>query len=643
MRIDQLPVASSITNNDTLPVNVSGTSQQLSIGSLTNAIRDNVYGAPLTASTSSAMTDQTKVYVYTGTTGGGYTNGHWYYYNGSAWTDGGAYNSSAVQTDTSLTLSGVPADAKATGDAFTAQSNNFKDALSSASSVERQYANGVKDRLYLVDGDFVRGAWLGNGTFTENSPVNRIATKNKIAFDEYTTLIINPGFRIRPIVFNRSTGAWISSNPWTTGSYLITRNDVSYAFNISRETDISSEVADIAYFAKQVYVNAPVQAEMMIARKGRFLDEFAKDSVDRRLYSQSCTYRDSMYYLCGNNQNTTQTITVWSSTGVLQKTVRRTDLFHANDITSTPDYLIVATGSSNIAVLDRSDTNFATVKTIDVSGIVNTAFAISHNMNNDVYFMGSDVTDSTLLTIAKLDIANSTYTKVCSVPIPNSLTPQGFTVNGRYAYLLFNMSNCVYKVNMDLSLIVGYYSIDEADSLHPVGEPETLFKVGNNIYLLGVPYFRSTEYRANSEIAMSQIYITNLVNPLDEVDRSNYMTALSRTTLLVNGNEAHAWNPRNNFRAIEEAAFIGNFRGSATFRLENTTRGVCELNDGVYSVVAKTQGDTQAVDMLIVKNCDIILGDLNVGTLIATNSRIDLIDCSVATTTNTYSVINNAT
>lgn len=126
MRIDQLPVASSINSNNTLPVNLDGATVQASIGFLTNAIRDNVYGAPLTASTSSAMTDQTRVYVYTGTTSGGFTKGHWYYYNGSAWTDGGAYNSSAVTTDTTLTLSGVPADAKATGDAFTAQSVQWK-------------------------------------------------------------------------------------------------------------------------------------------------------------------------------------------------------------------------------------------------------------------------------------------------------------------------------------------------------------------------------------------------------------------------------------------------------------------------------------------------------------------------------------
>lgn len=116
MRIDQLPIASAIENTDTLPFSDGGITKQISVGNLTNSIRDNVYGAPLTASTSSAMTDTSRVYVYTGTTGGGFTNGHWYYYNGSAWTDGGVYNSSAVQTDTTLTLAGVPADAKATGE-----------------------------------------------------------------------------------------------------------------------------------------------------------------------------------------------------------------------------------------------------------------------------------------------------------------------------------------------------------------------------------------------------------------------------------------------------------------------------------------------------------------------------------------------
>ena len=72
-------------------------------------------GTPLVAATAAAMTDQTKIYVYTGTETN-YTAGDWYYYNGSAWADGGVYNSSAISTDTTLSVSGMAADAKETGD-----------------------------------------------------------------------------------------------------------------------------------------------------------------------------------------------------------------------------------------------------------------------------------------------------------------------------------------------------------------------------------------------------------------------------------------------------------------------------------------------------------------------------------------------
>ena len=73
-------------------------------------------GGPNVASTVSAMTDTSKVYVYTGSETG-YTAGNWYYYNGSAWVSGGVYQATAVETDTTLTMPGEPADAKATGDA----------------------------------------------------------------------------------------------------------------------------------------------------------------------------------------------------------------------------------------------------------------------------------------------------------------------------------------------------------------------------------------------------------------------------------------------------------------------------------------------------------------------------------------------
>lgn len=72
-------------------------------------------GTPLTASSASDMTDRKKIYVYTGDASGRYITGHWYYWSGAAWTDGGVYNSAAIETDVTLTVSGAAADAAAVG------------------------------------------------------------------------------------------------------------------------------------------------------------------------------------------------------------------------------------------------------------------------------------------------------------------------------------------------------------------------------------------------------------------------------------------------------------------------------------------------------------------------------------------------
>lgn len=68
------------------------------------------------ASTKAAMTNHNIAYVYTGSESGMVTY-NWYWYNGSDWVSGGAWEAS-VATDTTLTTSGKAADAKATGDAI---------------------------------------------------------------------------------------------------------------------------------------------------------------------------------------------------------------------------------------------------------------------------------------------------------------------------------------------------------------------------------------------------------------------------------------------------------------------------------------------------------------------------------------------
>ena len=94
------------------------------------------YGSPLVASTASAMTDTTRVYVYTGNEEG-YTNGNWYYYEEGEWKSGGAYNSIAVpdqiyeQLDTIETeLLTVANTAVQTAEESLAKANNIDNYLS---------------------------------------------------------------------------------------------------------------------------------------------------------------------------------------------------------------------------------------------------------------------------------------------------------------------------------------------------------------------------------------------------------------------------------------------------------------------------------------------------------------------------------
>ena len=66
-------------------------------------------GVPTVVDSISDMTDTGLIYILS-------SDSNWYYYNGTAWTSGGTYGGAV--TDTTLSISGAPADAKAVGDAL---------------------------------------------------------------------------------------------------------------------------------------------------------------------------------------------------------------------------------------------------------------------------------------------------------------------------------------------------------------------------------------------------------------------------------------------------------------------------------------------------------------------------------------------
>ena len=60
-----------------------------SINNLSNEINRLASGSPLVASSISEMTDTTRIYVNT-------TDGHWYWYDGDSWEDGGVYQATGI-------------------------------------------------------------------------------------------------------------------------------------------------------------------------------------------------------------------------------------------------------------------------------------------------------------------------------------------------------------------------------------------------------------------------------------------------------------------------------------------------------------------------------------------------------------------
>lgn len=123
------------------------------INNVSYNIKDTVarsqIGSPFKANTVSAMSDTTKIYVYTGSETG-YTSGNWYYWDGSAWTSGGVYNSVVIDTDETLSVADMAADAEVVGKEI----GSLKDGLLLGANVE-ELTNWQQQLYWKLDSDIM--------------------------------------------------------------------------------------------------------------------------------------------------------------------------------------------------------------------------------------------------------------------------------------------------------------------------------------------------------------------------------------------------------------------------------------------------------------------------------------------------------
>ena len=104
-----------------------------SIAELQTRISQIANGSPTPVATVAEMTDESAVYLYTGSETG-YTAGNWYYYDGTAWASGGTYG--GATTSTTFNQHGVPADDFAVGEALATKADADDVTITSAEAAE---------------------------------------------------------------------------------------------------------------------------------------------------------------------------------------------------------------------------------------------------------------------------------------------------------------------------------------------------------------------------------------------------------------------------------------------------------------------------------------------------------------------------
>ena len=243
----------------------------------------SMVGTPLVASSASAMTNHNKIYVYIGSESG-YTNGNWYYWNGSAWTSGGVYNSIAINIDS------IPTQ----GSTNAVSSGGVYDALQNVDVVEYQLSP----------------VWFIGGFVDKNS--NGVITSSDDANWTYTQFykIPDTSSKVRLSVYAAGNGLGVAFYT-STGTFISGTNITSKLNTDLREYDIPANAVFVR-FTNNVASNYHPATPLIIflRNKTSVIIEDEEEIEYKQLIWRTGVQLNGAYYASGTRMCTIDPISI---------------------------------------------------------------------------------------------------------------------------------------------------------------------------------------------------------------------------------------------------------------------------------------------------------------------------------------------